>query len=96
MHVQRKAIAAYILCLFYQLLRDRLACLHLMHKAVSGDVVSHLHPLDCSRGAALMQLLNVHRIRFNPKYCASDSAISWRRSQHVEATSHLEVSTFVS
>ena len=35
-----------------------------------------------------MQLLNVHRIRFNPKYCGSDSAISWRRSQHVEATSH--------
>ena len=32
--------------------------------------------LDCSRGAALMQLLNVHRIRFNPKYCVSDSAIS--------------------
>lgn len=41
-----------------------------------------------------MQLLNVHRIRFNPKYCVSDSAISWRRSQHVEATSQPEVSTF--
>ncbi len=52
-----------------------LACLADAQK-LSLESVSHLHPLDCSRGAALMQLLNVPRIRFNPKYCVSDSAIS--------------------